>query len=151
MRAAARPLARLLSMRGPWLRAFGLVVLVNAVFLLLALWVALVQREPLVHRIQDAFASGELIENDWPGLESRRGFNQYLDCSILQMISNRDDNLWANAAAPLIYNKNRGETDRCAVLRRLVNEGPSAAPSFVYRYTRYWHGYNPETAALLWA
>jgi hypothetical protein len=151
MRDAVRPLAHLLSTRGPWLRAFGLVVLVNAVFLLLALSVALVPREPLVERIQVAFASGELIEDDWPGLESRRGFNQYLDCSILQMISNRDDNLWANAAAPLIYNKNRGEIDRCAVLRRLVDEGPNAAPYLVYRYTRYWHGYNPVSAVLLWA
>jgi len=57
MRDAVRPLARLLSARGPWLRAVGLVVLVNAVFLLLALWVALLPREPLVERIQDAFAS----------------------------------------------------------------------------------------------
>jgi hypothetical protein len=151
MRDAVRPLARLLSARDPWLRALGLVVLANAVFLLLALWVALLPREPLVERIQDAFASGELIETDWPGLESRRGYNQYLDCSILQMISNRDDDLWANAAAPLIYNKNRGETDRCAVLRRLVNEGPNATSYWAYRYTRYWHGYNPVSAALLWA
>jgi hypothetical protein len=134
----------------PWMKASALVVLVNAAFLLLALWVAHLPREPLVARIRDAFASGELIENDWPWLESRRGFNQYLDCSILQMISNRDDHLWANAVAPLIYDRNRGETDRCATLHRLVDEGPNAAPYRVYRYTRYWHGYNPVTAALLW-
>jgi len=150
MRNVVSALTNLPATTGPWLRAFVLVVLANAVFLLLALWVALLPREPLVERIQEAFASGELIENDWPGLESRRGFNQYLDCSILQMISNRDDNVWANAAAPLIYNRNRGEIDRCAVLRRLVNEGPNAAPYLVYRYTRYWHGYNPASAALVW-
>jgi hypothetical protein len=149
MRDAVRLLVRLLSMRAPWLRACGVVVLVNTVFLLLALWVALVPREPLVKRIQDAFVSGELIDSDWPGLESRRGFNQYLDCSILQMISNRDDDFWANAAAPLIYNKNHGETDRCAILRTLVNKDPSAARYWVYRYTRYWHGYNPVSAMLL--
>lgn len=134
----------------PWMRAAALVVLINAAFLLLALWVARLPREPLVARIRDAFASGELIENDWPWLERRRGFNQYLDCSILQMISNRDDNRWANAVAPLIYNRNRGETDRCATLQTLVNEGPNTAPYLVYRYTRYWHGYNPVSAALLW-
>ncbi len=135
----------------PWMKAVALVALVNAGFLLLALWVALLPRERLVERIRDAFASGELIDNDWPWLESRRGFNQYNDCSVLQMISNRDDNLWANAVAPLIYNRNRGETDKCATLRSIVNEGPNTAPYLVSRYTRYWHGYNPVAAALLLA
>ncbi len=134
----------------PWVRALALVVLANGVFLLLALWVAQLPRERLDQRIRDAFASGELIENDWPWLESRRGFNQYHDCSVLQMISNRDDDLWANAVAPLIYNRNKGETDRCATLRTLVTEGPNTAQYLVYRYTRYWHGYNPVGAALLW-
>jgi hypothetical protein len=134
----------------PWVRALALVVLANGVFLLLALWVAHLPRERLDQRIRDAFGSGELIENDWPWLESRRGFNQYHDCSVLQMISNRDDDLWANAVAPLIYNRNKGETDRCATLRTLVTEGPNTAQYLVYRYTRYWHGYNPVGAALLW-
>jgi hypothetical protein len=89
-----------------------------------------------------------LIEDDWPGLQTRHGFDQYNDCSILQMITNRDDNLLAHAVGPLIYNKNSGETDKCATLRRIVNEGPQVAP-LVFRYTRYWHGYNPVTAALL--
>ncbi len=134
----------------PWLTALAVVTLANAGFLLLAVWVALLPREPLAERIRDGFASGELIENDWPWLESRRGFNQYHDCTVLQMISNRDDARWSNAVAPLIYNRNRGETDRCATLRTLVTEGPNTTPYLVYRYTRYWHGYNPVSAALLW-
>lgn len=134
----------------PWVRALALVVLANGAFLLLALGTARLPREPLTERIRNAFTTGELIDNDWPWLESRRGFNQYHDCTVLQMISNRDDHVWANAVAPLMYNRNRGETDRCATLRMLVNEGPGTAPYLVYRYTRYWHGYNPVTAALLW-
>jgi len=130
--------------------AVALVVLANGAFLLLALGAALLPRERLAQRIRDAFASGELIDNDWPWLESRRGFNQYHDCSVLQMISNADTRLWASAVAPLIYNRSRGETDRCATLRTLVNEGPNTRPYLVYRYTRYWHGYNPVAAALLW-
>lgn len=133
----------------PWVRAVTLVALVNTGFLLLGLWLARLPREPLRQRIRAAFANGDLIENDWPWLESRRGFNQYDDCAILQMISNRDDSLWANAVAPLIYNKGRDETDRCGTLHTLVTEGPSSAPHFVYRYTRYWHGYNPVAAVLL--
>lgn len=133
----------------PWVTALTVVVLVNAAFLMLGVWVATLPREPLVQRVREAFASGDLIENDWPWLESRRGFDQYNDCSILQMITNHDDHILANAVGPLIYNKNRGETDKCATLRKIVNEGPTGAPYLVFRYTRYWHGYDPVTAALL--
>ena len=135
----------------PWITALTLVVLVNAAFLMLGVWVATLPREPLVQRVREAFASGDLIENDWPWLESRHGFDQYNDCSILQMITNRDDNILANAVGPLIYNKSSGETDKCATLRRIVNEGPNGAAYLVFRYTRYWHGYDPVAAALLLA
>ena len=133
----------------PWIAAVTLVVLVNVVFLMLGLWVATLPREPLVRRVQEAFASGDLIENDWPWLESQHGFDQYNDCSILQMITNHDDRILANAVGPLIYNKNRGETDKCATLRKIATEGPSGAPYLVFRYTRYWHGYDAVAAALL--
>jgi hypothetical protein len=146
----------------PWARAVALVVLANTLFLLLALWVARLPREPLVERIRDAFASGELIDKDWLRFDSRRGLEQYLDCSVLQMISNRDDRLWANAVGPVIHNQNGGETRRCELLRALVHGGstpdlaalmprPSRTVDGVhsYRYTRYWHGYNPLAAALL--
>jgi hypothetical protein len=129
--------------------ALVVVVLANAAFLMLGVWAATLPREPLAQRVREAFASADLIENDWPGLESRRGSDQYNDCSILQMITNHDDDILANAVGPLIYNKNRGETNKCATLHRIVNEGPDAAPYLVFRYTRYWHGYDPVTAALL--
>ena len=132
----------------PWARALVLVGLANAAFLGFGLGAAMLPRAPLIARVQEAFASGDLIDEDWPGLQTRHGFDQYNDCSILQMITNRDDNLLAHAVGPLIYNKNSGETDKCATLRRIVNEGPQVAP-LVFRYTRYWHGYNPVTAALL--
>jgi hypothetical protein len=76
-------------------------------------------------------------------------FDQYNDCSILQMITNHDDDPLASAIGPLIYNKNRGETDKCATLHKIVNERPTAAPYLVFRYTRYWHGYDPVAAGLL--
>jgi hypothetical protein len=57
----------------PWVTALILVVLVNAAFLMLGVSVATMPREPLVERVRQAFASGDLIENDWPWLESRRG------------------------------------------------------------------------------
>jgi hypothetical protein len=133
----------------PWKRAAVALLLANGVFLLLAVWAAQLSREPLAARVRDAFASGELIENDWPGLDRRRGFNQYHDCSVLQMVTNRDDRLWAAAVGPLMYNRDKGETDRCATLRTLVTEGPGSRTYLTYRYTRYWHGYIPVTAALL--
>jgi hypothetical protein len=133
----------------PWFTAAAVVAVVNAVFLMLGLWVATRSREPLAQRVREAFATGDLIENDWPWLESRHGFDQYNDCSILQMITNHDDDILANAVGPLIYNKNRGETDKCATLRQIVNQAPHDAPYLVFRYTRYWHGYDPVAAALL--
>jgi hypothetical protein len=133
----------------PWLHATAVVGLVNGVFLLLALWAAGLPRDPFGAKIERAFASGELIENDWPWLDGRRGFNQYHDCSILQMISNRDAPVWLAAVGPVIYNRGWGETERCATLRVLLREGPDTQPYIVYRYTRYWHGYIPVTAALL--
>jgi len=133
----------------PWMTASVVVVLANAAFLMLGVWAAGLPREPLAQRVREAFASADLIENDWPGLESRRGSDQYNDCSILQMITNHDDDILANAVGPLIYNKNRGETDKCATLHRIVSEGPHTAPYLVFRYTRYWLGYDPVTAALL--
>jgi hypothetical protein len=133
----------------PWKCAAAALLAVNALFLLLALWAARLPRDPLEARVRDAFGSGELIENDWPGLDARRGFNQYHDCSVLQMVTNRDAHLWAAAVGPLMYNRSRGETDRCATLRTLVTEGPGTRPYLTYRYTRYWHGYVPVTAALL--
>lgn len=133
----------------PWKRAAAALLAANGLFLLLALWAARLPRDPLDARVRAAFASGELIDNDWPELDLRRGFNQYHDCSVLQMVTNRDDHLWAAAVGPLMYNRNNGETDRCATLRTLVTEGPATTPYLTYRYTRYWHGYVPLTAALL--
>ena len=60
----------------PWVYASAAVALANLIFLLLALWSARLPRQPLAARIASAFASGELIENDWPWLDDRRGFNQ---------------------------------------------------------------------------
>src|SRR5882724_3011097 len=108
-------------MTAPWITALTLVVLVNAAFLMLGVWAATLPREPLVQRVREAFASGDLIENDWPWLESRHGFDQYNDCSILQMITNRDDNILANAVGPLIYNENKGHTDKCATLHKIID------------------------------
>jgi hypothetical protein len=128
-----------------------LVIVVNAAFLIPALWVAMAPREPLAERVRRAFASGDLIPKDWPWLDSRRGFDQFNDCSILQMITIHDDDTLANAVGPLSYNKNKGHRDKCATLRKLVDEGPHTAQYLVFRYTRYWHGYNPISAALLLA
>jgi hypothetical protein len=133
----------------PWIHAAAAVLLANAGFLLLALWVAQRDRAPLENRIVRAFAAGDLIENDWPWLDRRRGFNQYDDCSALQMLSNRDTSRWAAAVGPLIHNRSKGETERCATLRALVTEGPGTRPYLTYRYTRYWHGYLPLAGALL--
>jgi len=131
-------------------RAVVLVAALNACFLALALWTATLPRDPLIARVKEAFASGELVDTDYLPLDSRRGFHQYNDCVILQMITNRDRHIWANAVAPLVYVENM-ETweDQCATLHRLVEDGGARSRYSPHRYARYWHGYNPVAAALL--
>jgi hypothetical protein len=133
-----------------WIKAVSSVLLVNGVFLLLGLWVAALPRAPLAGRVRHAFASGELTDRDYLGLDSRRGLHQFNDCLILQMISAPDDDVWANAVGPPYFKKSAEEIARCAALRELVQEGPNADLYPMGRYTRYWHGYNPVAAALLW-
>ncbi len=133
-----------------FIRAVVLVAALNACFLALALWTATLPRDPLIARVKEAFASGELVDADYLPLDSRRGFHQYNDCVILQMITNRDRHIWANAVAPLVYVENM-ETweDQCATLHRLVEDGGARSRYSPHRYARYWHGYNPLAAALL--
>jgi hypothetical protein len=131
-------------------RAVVVVAALNAVFLALAWWTATRPRDPLIARVKEAFASGELVDEDYLPLDGRRGFHQYNDCLILQMITNPDPQTWLNAVAPLVYVENMDTWEgQCATLHRLVEDGRSRSRYLPHRYARYWHGCSVIAAALL--
>ena len=137
---------RLLS--GPLARALGITVLGNLLFL--ALMVA-AQGDPrvIITRVRTAFATGELGTKDFLRFDARRGWFQYNDCIVLQMLTNQDPSRFERALAPKVFYKSEAWEDQCAVLRALVEEGVDPNTLLLQRYVRYWHGYNAVAAFAL--
>lgn len=136
------------SVRRGATRAVFTVGLLNALFLGLLLGARVLPPRPLVARIVEAFQRGDLIDDDFPQFDARRGAHQFTDCEILQMIVSRTDSIWVDAVGPLLENPG-GTTSQCAALRRIVTDGPDPATYGTWRYARYWHGYVPVAAAFL--
>ena len=132
-----------------WLRAFVLVLLLNAAFPILLLLSSLMPSEVIGDRIQQAFLTGELIAIDYLPYDVDRGFHQYNDCNILQMMTNQDSSPVAHALGPWLYMADSSATEACRSLRELVVDGRDPEAFISSRYTRYWHGYIPILAGLL--
>jgi hypothetical protein len=130
---------------GSLARALGVVALENLLFLALMV-TAPGNRNMIADRIRTAFETGELVLKDFLLFDMRRGFMQYNDCAVLQMLFNERSSLLESALAPTLY-KDWG--DQCALLRSLVVEQVDPEPIPVFRYTRYWHGYNALTGFTL--
>lgn len=137
------------SARIPCYWALLLVVFLNVIFLASALWVSALPREPIAKRVRTAFASSELTQKDYLRFDKHRGWHQYNDCLILQMIINQDENVLASALGPLTYSIDEHWTHSCSSLYNIVVENEDASEFFGMRYTRYWHGYRPLNAVLL--
>jgi hypothetical protein len=132
-----------------WLRAGGLVLLLNALFLATAVATARLPREPLRERVRDAFAAGVLTDRDWLAFDMRRGNHQYDECLILQMLTNEPGPLLAAAVGPRKHARDASYSDYCLTLQQLVVERADPAGFIDFPYTRYWHGYMPVTAGFL--
>lgn len=132
-----------------WLRAFALVLVLNAVFPILLLFSSLLPSEVIVGRIQHAFATGELIERDYLPYNVHQGFHQYNDCNILQIMTNQDTSLVASALGPWLHMPHSSATEACRTLRELIVDGRNPDAYASSRYTRYWHGYIPILSTLL--
>jgi hypothetical protein len=126
---------------GPLVRALGLTVVGNLLFLALMV-TAQGDSEVIVSRVRTAFATGELGIKDYLQFDARRGWFQYNDCNVLQMLTNQHASRLERALAPKVFYKNEEWEDQCAVLRALVVEGVDPNTLFLLRYARYWHGYN---------
>jgi hypothetical protein len=133
----------------PWLHAVVLSLLLNVGFIALSFSSNLVPREAVAEGVRQAFATGELIERDYLPYDTRRGWHQYNDCIILQMIVNPDSSLAGRALGPWLHVADSSHTEVCRTLRELVVDGRDPATLVSSRYTRYWHGYIPVISPLL--
>jgi hypothetical protein len=129
-------------------RAVLVVLVCNCVFLLLVLFVP-VDSPTIRHRIRAAFETGDLGFEDYLLFDSRRGFFQYNDCNVLQMIANRNPSRAARAISPIVYSANDDWTDQCAVLHQVTLDGADVAGLIENHYSRYWHGYSVGVAVAL--
>ncbi len=119
----------------------GAVVLSNLLFLVVVL-MAPGDPQVVADRIQTAFANGDLTEADYLPWDSQRGWNQYDDCVVLQMLSNPGSSRLERALAPRVQTVAGGGISQCGLLRaRIVDGAIPDAPAAFY-YARYWHGYN---------
>jgi len=130
-----------------WFRTAAIVVGLNAFFLAIMLLASTVPAETMRERALQAFETGSLSTQDRRRFDSRIGWHQYNDCLILQMISN-DDEALPRSLGPLVYYPEdfRGF---CAAFRALLEQELTTDELYSFRYTRYWHGHNAVTAALL--
>jgi hypothetical protein len=129
-------------------RAVLVVLVLNCGFLFLVLFVP-IDSPTIRHRIRAAFETGDLGFEDYRLFDSRRGFFQYNDCNVLQMIANRNPSRVARALSPIVYSANDDWTNQCAVLHRVTLEGADVAGLIENHYSRYWHGYNVGVAIAL--
>jgi hypothetical protein len=132
-----------------WLRALGVVLLLNGLFLALALVTAMLPREGLRDRVREGFAEGSLDQRDWLAFDTRRGMHQYDECLLLQMLTNEPGPVLAEAMGPRNLTREHSYSDYCRTLHELVVERAEPAEFTVFPYTRYWHGYMPVTATML--
>jgi hypothetical protein len=129
-------------------RATLVVVTLNALFLLL-LVLAQNNSTTVGKRVRAAFVSGDLGFEDYLRFDTRRGFLQYNDCNVLQMVGNANPSRMARAISPIVYAANDDWTDQCEVLHRLTSDDPDVSGLIQRRYSRYWHGYNAGVALAL--
>lgn len=138
----------LLQFRG-FLRVFFRVLGLNALFVLIALSASFLPSNLIIRRVEKAFSTGELVERDYLKYDSRRGFHQYNDCIILQMMANPDSSRAGRALGPWLHMADASATETCRTLRELIVEGSDPQAYVSSRYTRYWHGYIPILSVLL--
>ena len=132
-----------------WARLLGSVVILNCFFLVAALWAASLPSERFTSRVTAAFASWELVDEDYLRGDTRRGFPQYTDCRVLQIIINPDAAWWPHALGPLVYYKDAKYDDSCLILHGLIDGTLDRSDLLSFRYTRYWLGFVPIATALL--
>ena len=137
---AARPIARM----------FGVIAIANVLFFLPVL-VAPQDPDRVGARIRAAFATGDLGTEEYRRRDVHRGWHQYNDCLVLQLLLSRDSSRVAGALAPrMSFLRADVEANHaCGALRALAMGGASRDTMATFRYARYWHGYMVPAAIAL--
>jgi len=123
-------------------RLLGSVAMANAVFLGLLL-VTPYEPDRVGDRIRAAFASGDLGLDEYRRHDIRRGWHQYNDCAVLQLLSAPDSSRLARSLGPRwsFLRADVEENLSCGTLNALMVGGANRDTMTTYRYARYWHGY----------
>jgi hypothetical protein len=129
----------------PFALALAIASLANILFLTLVR-VAPDTPELIARRARTAFQTGELGQVDYLPFDSRRGWHQYNDCNVLQMLSNPGGSRLQRALAPTIYKADEEFNYACPVLSALIVDDLDRTTLYSFRYARYWHGYKVLTA-----
>jgi hypothetical protein len=131
-------------------RTLGVIAVANVLFVVLLL-VSPHDPDRVAARITSAFATGDLSTLEYDRGDIRRGWHQYNDCSVLQMLSNHDSSRIAQSLAPRMAFL-RSDADgnySCGALRAIALDGTSRDSMTAFRYARYWHGYMVPVAFAL--
>jgi hypothetical protein len=121
-------------------RTAVVVAAANGLFLALV-YLASGHSSLIVQRAREAFADGQLGLADYPLFDRQRGYMQYDDCNIVQMLSNKNPSRLHQALSPIVYTQHQDWIEQCAVLHALLVEGADRGQFIEYRYSRYWRGY----------
>lgn len=132
-----------------WRHTFVFLFVLNFAFLVLLFFSTLMPSTVIAKRIKRAIETKELVESDYLQYDVHRGWHQYNDCNILQMMINPDSSWAGQALGPWLYMADSSATEACRTLRELVVDKQNTTSFVSSRYTRYWHGYIPIISVLL--
>jgi len=123
-------------------RMLGSIVIANVLFLV-SMLLAPFDPEQVADRVRAAFATGDLSLDEYRRHDIRRGWHQYNDCAVLQLLSAPDSSRLARALAPRwsFLRADVEENYSCGALEALTVRGAGRDSMATYRYARYWHGY----------
>ncbi len=122
----------------------------NALFFFLMVIAEVFPPPNFDQRIKSQFIANQLVASDWPGLDAHRGFDQYNDCMVLQMIADRQGDILPRSVVPKVFVTTDEYSDVCDTLRQLVTRPGVKIDLYQDDYGRYWHGYTAVSTALLW-
>jgi hypothetical protein len=124
------------GIRSPMVLVAAVVLAANLLFFALTLF-ASSETPAIIDRIEAAYRTGDLDQTEYLWWDSRRGWHQYNDCLVLQLISNENSSRLQRALAPTFFSEGDG---KCSVLYALRVEREIPSEMSVAQYARYWHG-----------
>ena len=123
-------------------RMLGSIAIANVLFFVLVL-ITPYDPNGVGDRVRAAFTTGDLGLDEYRRRDIRRGWHQYNDCAVLQLLVAPESSRVTRALAPRwsFLRADVAENYSCGALKALTVDGASRDSMATYRYARYWHGY----------